>query len=59
MSIFVTTAILAQIRPTTIVINSQDPAAVVLFSLLGLAVTAAIQSCASAEAIRMMFSPFG
>ena len=50
---------LAQTRPTTLSTLSPDPAAVCLFSLLGLTLTAAVLSYVSNETISIMFSSIG
>ena len=50
---------LAQTRPTTLSTISPDLAAVCLFSLLGLTLSAAVLSYVSCETINMMFSSIG
>lgn len=50
---------LVQARPTTLFTISADLAAVCLFSLLGLTLSAAVLSCVSSETINMMFSSTG
>ena len=50
---------LAQTRPTTLSTISPDLAAVCLFSLLGLTLTAAVLSYVSNETISMLFTSIG
>jgi hypothetical protein len=50
---------LAQTRPTTLSTLSPDLAAVCLFSLLGLTLTAAVLSYVSNETISMLFTSIG
>jgi hypothetical protein len=50
---------LAQTRPTTLSTISLDLAAVCLFSLLGLTLTAAVLSYVSNETISMLFTSIG
>jgi len=50
---------LAQTRPTTLSTISPNLAAVCLFSLLGLTLSAAVLSYVSSETISMMFSSIG
>ena len=49
----------AQTRPTTLPTSSPEIAAVCLFSLLGLTLSAAVLSYVSSETISMMFSSVG
>jgi hypothetical protein len=49
----------AQTRPTTLSTISPDLAAVCLFSLLGLTLTAAVLSYVSNETISMLFTSIG
>ena len=50
---------LAETRPTTLRTISPELAAVCLFSLLGLTLSAAVLSYVSSETISMMFSSIG
>jgi hypothetical protein len=50
---------LVQARPTTLSAISPEIAAVCLFSLVGLTLSAAVLSCLSDETISMMFSSIG
>ena len=50
---------LAQTRPTTLSTISPNLAAMCLFSLLGLTLSAAVLSYVSSETISMMFSSIG
>ena len=51
--------VLAQTRPATLSTVSPNLAAVCLFSLLGLTLSAAVLSYVSSETISMMFSSIG
>lgn len=59
MSVVAIYSVFARIRLPEPLTTSPDFAPVVLFSLLGLSLTAALLSCAPEQSIRMMFSPIG